>query len=282
MIKKAGKDSKMKKVIGIDGGGTTTKIVGFTEGGELIEPMFVKADDPTTSVYGAFGKFTEQNGIALCDISRVMITGAGSSFIKQSIYGLECRRVGEFESVARGGMYLSGLDEAIVVSMGTGTAIVHAKKDGSFEYLGGTGVGGGTMMGLSKKLLDMEDVDNIIECAKDGDLDKIDLRLKDISKKEIIPGMPDYFTAANFGKIDDLATKSDLALGIINMVFETVGMLSVFGARNYRIRDIVLTGNMTTIPQAREVFPLLDKMFDMNFIIPELSQFATVIGAALQ
>ncbi len=272
----------MKKVIGIDVGGTTTKIVGFTEDGRLIEPMFVKAADPTTSVYGAFGKFTEQNGIDLCDISRVMITGAGSSYINQSIYGLECRRVGEFESVARGGMYLSGLDEAIVVSMGTGTAIVHSKSDGSFEYLGGTGVGGGTMMGLSKKLLGMEEVDNIIECAKDGDLNKIDLRLKDISKKEIIPGMPDYFTASNFGKIDDLATKSDLALGIINMVFETVGMLSVFGARNYGIRDIVLTGNMTTVPQAAEVFPLLNKMFDMNFTIPKLSQFATVIGAALQ
>lgn len=271
----------MKKVIGIDVGGTTTKIVGFSEDGTLIEPMFVKAADPTTSIYGAFGKFTGENDIELSDISRVMITGAGSSSVKKPIYGLECHRVGEFESVARGGMYLSGLNEAIVVSMGTGTALVHAKSDGTFAYLGGTGVGGGTMMGLSKKLLDMESVDNIIECAKDGDLNKIDLRLKDLSKKEIIPGMPDYFTAANFGKIDDLAQKSDLALGIINMVFETVGMMSVFAARGCGLRNIVLTGNMTTVPQAKDIFPLLNKMFDMNFTIPERSQFATVIGAAL-
>ena len=45
----------MKNVIGIDIGGSTTKIVGFSDGGELIEPMAVKAADPLTSAYGAFG-----------------------------------------------------------------------------------------------------------------------------------------------------------------------------------------------------------------------------------
>ncbi len=272
----------MKTVIGIDVGGTTTKIVGFRQSGELVKPGFVKAADPTTSIYGAFGKFTHENCISLSEIERVMITGAGNAFIENPIYGLPCRHVGEFESVAKGGVYLSGLTEAIVVSMGTGTALVHTSADGSFQYLGGTGVGGGTLMGLSKKLIDMEDVDNIIEYAKDGDLNKIDLRLKDMSRKEVIPGMPDYFTASNFGKISDLATKSDLALGIVNMIFETIGMMSIFAARNYNIRDVVLTGNMTTIPQCRTIFNSLSKMFDMNFIIPSLAQFATVIGAALQ
>lgn len=272
----------MKTVIGIDVGGTTTKIVGFKGVGELIAPIFVKAADPTTSVYGAFGKFTHENSIDLSHIERVMITGAGNAFIENPIYGLPCRHVGEFESVAKGGMYLSRLSEAIIVSMGTGTALVHAKADGTHKYLGGTGVGGGTLMGLSKKLIDMEDVDNIIECAKEGDLNKIDLRLKDMSRKEIIPGMPDYFTASNFGKISDLAEKPDLALGIINMVFETIGMMAIFAARDYGIRDIVLTGNMTTIPQSRQFFGALSKMFDMNFLIPELAQFATVIGASLQ
>lgn len=36
----------MKTVIGIDVGGTTTKIVGFNQG-ELIEPLFVKSGDPS-------------------------------------------------------------------------------------------------------------------------------------------------------------------------------------------------------------------------------------------
>ena len=140
----------MKTVIGIDIGGSTTKIVGFRhENGKstLIDPIFVRATDAITSVYGAFGKFTMQNGLELSDIDRVLMTGVGASFINKPIYSLNCKTVSEFESVGLGGLYLSGLDEAIVVSMGTGTALIHAKKvDGKTQtaYLGGTGVGGGT------------------------------------------------------------------------------------------------------------------------------------------
>ena len=76
-----------KTVIGIDVGGTTTKIVGFCkENGRepaIIAPQFVKATDPLTSVYGAFGKFTAQNGLELSDIDRILVTGAGSSFLNK-------------------------------------------------------------------------------------------------------------------------------------------------------------------------------------------------------
>ena len=61
----------MKTVIGIDVGGSTTKIVGFQTNGterRLIEPLFVRATDAITSAYGAFGKFTMQNVLALSDI----------------------------------------------------------------------------------------------------------------------------------------------------------------------------------------------------------------------
>ena len=149
-----------RTVIGIDVGGTTTKIVGFrqkeTGEQELIAPQFVRATDPLTSIYGAFGKFTAENDLTLSDIDRIMMTGAGSVYVKDAIYNLPCSPVPEFTSSGVGGLYLSGLDEAIVVSMGTGTAINHAKrtKDGhEIKYLGGTGVGGGTLIGLSRKLI---------------------------------------------------------------------------------------------------------------------------------
>ena len=53
----------MSKTIGIDVGGSTTKIVGF-DNGKMISPLFVKASDQLASVYGAFGKFTDTNGIS--------------------------------------------------------------------------------------------------------------------------------------------------------------------------------------------------------------------------
>ena len=93
--------------------------------------------------------------------------------------------------------------------------------------------------------------------------------------------LPANMTAANFGKVSELATKEDLALGLINMIFETIGMMAVFNSRMHKTRDIVLTGNLTQIAQAEPTFRTLSDMFDVNFIIPERAQYSTVIGAAL-
>lgn len=274
----------MSYVIGIDVGGSTTKIVGFDKangGNKLISPLFVRATDPITALYGAFGKFTDINEIELSDIEIVKITGVGSAKINKSIYGLDCVRVPEFDCIGLGGLFLSGLEDAIVVSLGTGTAIIHAHRGEQMEYLGGTGVGGGTLVGLSKKLLGMDDIGHIQALAEEGNLDNIDWRIRNITKKELLPGAPEKMTAANFGNISDIATNADVALGIINMVFETIAMVARFAAKTYNLRDIVLTGNLTTLSQAPDIFRNLNAMFDLNFMIPENAQFGTVIGAAL-
>lgn len=275
----------MKLVLGIDVGGSTTKIVGFkTDGGkrELIEPQFVRANDPLTATYGAFGKFTDENGIDISDISKVMITGVGASYVKRSLYGLDCERVPEFGGIGRGGLYLSGLDEALVVSMGTGTALVHARSDGYMNYVGGTGVGGGTLMGLSKLLLKAETVAHIEEYAEDGALENIDLKIKDITASDSMTSLLRDMTAANFGNVSDIATKGDIAAGIMNLVFETVGMVSIFAARSCGVKNIVLTGNLTRLKRCKEKFEEFNTMgYGVRFIIPERAQFATVIGTAL-
>ena len=268
-------------VIGIDIGGSTTKIVGFDEEKKLVAPMFVHAEDQLTSIYGAFGKFTAENSIDLSQIKKIMLTGVGATYITSPLYNIPCDTLVEFPCVGRGGLYLSGLDEAIVVSMGTGTAIVRASSDGKFEYLGGTGVGGGTLIGLSKKRLGTDNIANIVELAEQGDISKVDLRVCDITRNDIHPGLSPDLTASNFGKVSDLATPSDIALGLLNMIYESVAMTAAFAARRYGIKDIVLTGNMTTLPQAKQVFENMNNLFEVNYIIPENSRFGTVIGAAL-
>ena len=271
-------------IIGIDVGGSTTKIGGFdvSDGGRrLIEPLFVRATDPITSIYGAFGKFTDENGLDLSDIAKVMITGVGSSYVQRPIYALPCEVMPEFRCIGLGGLYLSGLDRALVASLGTGTALVYAERGKEPQHLGGTGVGGGTLMGLSKKMLGMDNIRHIEELAREGDLNRVDLKIRDLTKDDIVPGFADKMTASNFANISDITTKPDIALGIINLVFETIGMVAIFAARNYQVRDIVLTGNLTSVAHAPEVFSSLNQMFDMNFIIPEHSQFGPVIGAAL-
>ncbi len=282
------KTDKIQTIIGIDVGGSTTKIVGFkaTPDGEksMFSPLFVKANDPITSIYGAFGKFTSENNINLDDIDRVMLTGVGSSFLSQPIYSLDCNAVTEFSAVGLGGLYLSGLDEAIVVSMGTGTALIHAKKTENgtdINYLGGTGVGGGTLIGLTKKMIGVGTIEHIESICEGGDLANVDLRVSDISKRANYSDVKDNLTASNFGKLSDIATQSDIALGVTNMVAETIFMLSLFAARGHGLRDIVLLGSLTGISQIRNVFENLGAEFGVNFIIPENAIFGTAIGAAL-
>jgi len=269
----------MGKIIGIDIGGSTTKIVGL-DNNKIFNPMLVKAADPVSSVYGAFGKFLSVNKLSLNDIEKVKITGVGSSFITDNLYGIPTGKVDEFRAIGIGGLFLSGLDKAIIVSMGTGTAFVSASYN-EVKHMGGTGVGGGTLLGLSNRMLNVRSFDDLIETAQGGNLANIDLTIKDISMDSSVGVLPPDTTASNFGKISDLATRADLALGIINLVFQTIGMLSVFATRIDNIKDIVLTGNLVNVPQAKDIFDNLGNIFDVRFHIPEHAEYATAAGAAI-
>lgn len=115
-----------KIAIGIDVGISTTKIVGIRDG-EVVSPLWIKATDPVTSLYGAFGKFLHDNDIALDDVERVMLTGVGAAYINSPIYGLTTQKVEEFIADGLGAAFESKLNRMIVVSMGTGTSLVSTR-----------------------------------------------------------------------------------------------------------------------------------------------------------
>jgi len=43
----------------------------------------------------------------------------------------------------------------------------------------------------------------------------------------------------------------------------------------------VLIGNLTLLPQCKDIFPPLEKLYNVRFHIPKYSEFCTAIGAAL-
>ena len=81
----------MKIAIGIDVGISTTKIVGIRDG-KVVKPMRIKATDPITSLYGAFGKYLYDNRIDLSDVEQVMLAGVGAHYIDKPVYGLQIGR----------------------------------------------------------------------------------------------------------------------------------------------------------------------------------------------
>lgn len=280
----------MKATVGIDVGGSRTKIVAI-RGDEMLTPMTVKANDPVASAYGAFGKFTSENGLSISDIDKVITTGVGASYLGNNFFGIDSTFITEFGCVARGGLYLAKKREAIVMSMGTGTAINCAKcgaaggKNDYYGteavYLGGTGVGGGTLTGLARKLLGIDDIDHLISLAEEGDISNVDLTVGDITKAGSMPEIAANLTAANFGKLSDLASPSDIALGLVNLVIESAAMLSVFAAHAHGLSDVVVTGHVVTYELTKRMFLSLAPLFGVDFIIPDGAQYATAIGAAM-
>ena len=266
-------------VIGIDVGGSTTKIVGLNEG-EIISPMFITATDPVSSLFGAFGKYIYSNNISLSDIEHVMITGVGSAYVEGNIYGLPTSKADEFQSDGLGAHFGSKLEKLIVVSMGTGTTLIQVEGD-KIRYLGGLGMGGGTLMGLSSLLLKTTNIDTIQELAERGNVKNVNLQIEDICKNDL-EGLPLYATASLFGKVaNSHACDEDIAIGIYYLVIQTIGCAAVLSALNSGIKDIVPIGNLAQIPQCRIIFKMIEDLYKVRFHIPEHAEFRTAIGAAL-
>ena len=266
-------------ILGVDIGGSTTKIVGLQDG-KCIGKLQVRAADQITSMYGAIGNFLSGQKLGLENVSSIKLTGVGASFVEEQIYGIKTYKVNEFNAIGYGALSLTGLGEALVVSMGTGTAFVRAEME-EVIHLGGSGVGGGTVLGLASLMLRKSDIDAILALAEKGNLKNIDLSVRDILGKEM-QTLPSDLTAANFGKIKSTASNSDVALGTINMVFETIGMLAVFALKNDTIKDVILTGTLATFPQVETVFSKFHEHTDCNFIIPPDAVYATALGACLE
>ena len=265
-------------IIGIDVGISTTKIVGI-KNNKVSAPIRITAADPITSLYGAFGKYLHDNDIELKDVEHVMLTGVGAAYIDQPIYGLPTSKSLEFVADGLGARFESKIDHSIVVSMGTGTTFILCNGD-DMRHIGGIGVGGGTLAGLSRIMLNTNDISQVVEMAKKGNIRNIDLAIGDISAHPL-PGLPMDTTASNFARAQNDASKEDIAAGLIKMVLQSIGSAAYLASLGSDIRDFVLIGNLSLLPQCKEVFPGLEKLYNIRFHVPKHSQYCTAIGAAL-
>ena len=265
-------------LIGIDVGISTTKIVGIREG-EVVSPIRITAVDPVTSLYGAFGKYLHDNNFGLEDIEHVMLTGVGSAYISQPIYGLPTSKCDEFVADGLGARYESGLDKASVVRRGTGTSFV--KCEGcKMEHIGGIGTGGGTLQGLSRLLLNTSDIKYVSGIATKGNLANINLLIGDISARPL-PGLPMDATASLFGKAQSNTSQEDIAKGLVYLVLQSIGSAAILAGQGTGIYDFILIGNLTLLPQCHDIFPAMAELYGVRFHIPKHSEFCTAIGAAL-
>ena len=270
----------MDVILGIDIGGSTTKIVGLRTDGSVVSMLRVRAEDQVTSLYGALGNYLTSSGLTLQDVRRVVLTGVGASYVDGDIFGLPTCKVDEFSASGTGALALSGQEQAVVVTMGTGTAFMWAERGGAVRHLCGSGIGGGTLGGLCRKLVGMERFGQIKKLAEQGDLGQVDLTIADITCHPA-PALDPTLTAANFGNLAEDASPADLAAGAVNLVLQAIGTMTVLACQCCDTRTVVLTGSMTTLSQVKPNFENFEKLYGIHYIVPENATFATAIGAGL-
>ena len=208
-----------------------------------------------------------------------MITGVGSAYIDTPVYGLPTSKAEEFIADGLGARFETDIDRMMVVSMGTGTSII--KCDGAdIKHIGGIGVGGGTLQGLSRLLLKTNDIGQVAELAEKGDKSKINVLISDISAKPI-PGLPMDAIASLFGNAKADASREDIAKGIIWMVLQSICSATYLSSLGSGIKDFVMIGNLTRLPLCAPVFAENEKLYGVRFHIPHYAEFSTAIGAAL-
>lgn len=272
----------MMTTIGIDAGGTLTKVAYQDDAGALQVQhypstqlarvaAFINAH-PEIETIGMTGGRAEQLNALLDD--------------QRPLYFLV-----EFEATLRGvneqlKQQNSNLARCIITNIGSGTSI-HYKNGDAYQRVSGTGIGGGTLVGLSALMTGEYDYHTIAEHAKTGNRKKVDLMVADIFEGMEVPAPLDPdLTASNFGKVGLKSPrdyeKADLLATTMGLVGEVVSTLSIQLAEQYQVEHIVYIG--TTLDhndKLREVIASYTKLKKKTAVFLGDEGFSGAIGALL-
>ncbi len=261
-------------VIGIDAGASLTKIA-VAQDGDVAHELH-----PSTDAPALFGR------IAALEPGRVGLTGAGAARWADA---LSCPivRVNEFAAWGSGASALLreqdalGSDPYLIVSVGTGTSILHA--DGmSVNRVGGTALGGGTIVGLGGLLLGGIEFDELAALAQQGNRRNVDLIVSDIySPGEI--ALTGDITAASFGKPDVHEKKpapADLADAVMGLVGENVALICNGFAAAQGIRRVVFAGStLRNNPALNDTLRVVSLAYGREPLVLDSVEFAGARGA---
>jgi len=265
-------------IVGLDIGACMTKGV-LMEDLSIIKTSYILTEDSDTSALKVLKVLLEDTQMGL--ITSIAISGGGARKIGENLLDFPVIKVDEIKAIGIGGLSLAGKSKGLIINAGTGTAIVAAYNEGKkVAHVGGTGVGGGTLLGLSERLLGTHNFERIEMMAEKGDAGKVDLTVFDIvgGPVGIIPAEA---TASNFGKIRAEASEEDIAAGLFNMVCQVVGVVGVMAAKAYRLEDdVIVTGGLAKSALASSIIRKTMSLFGINPCIPENCEYCTAIGAA--
>jgi type II pantothenate kinase len=220
---------------------------------------------------------------------RVGLTGGGAEGLGRLLDG-EATRVNEFAAWGTGMAEVLGLpqnpaaERYLVASVGTGTSVLLA--DGlSVSRIGGTALGGGTVVGLGTQLLGSADFAEIAGLAARGSRREVDLLVSDIYRAGEFPLAADL-TASSFAKLAredrgaDAPRPEDLAAALMGLVGENVALICSGLAAAAQVPRILYAGStLRDNPALCSVIALVTSALGRTPVFPEHGEFAGAVGA---
>ena len=259
-----------KKVVGVDLGASGTKIV-LMRGTKLLKST---KQQPGETLEEALVRFNPE------DANCITVTGVGAAALPDTILKKKVVKVDEFASLYRGASITAKRLNMIVASVGTGTAFVRVTPFGAW-HLGGSGVGGGMLEGMSKKLFGSFDPKALQALAAEGRPENCDLLIKDVTTGQIGNLTPET-TVANLSKAGT-ADDASLARGLYTLIFQSIGVMGAFCTKAHLTRTIFVCGTiLDSQPIAKEMLDGIAKLHKVRFVIPENAAFITAIGSTRQ
>jgi type II pantothenate kinase len=220
--------------------------------------------------------------VALETLAWVAVTGGNRSQVPAAIGACALHQVAEVEAIGRGGLALAGVESALVTSAGSGTAVVAATLAGA-RHVTGTGVGGGTLVGLARLLAGTADPREIDALAQAGRDAALNLTLEEVLGGAIGPLPPDT-TAVNFGRVARRpveATPADMAAALVNMVGQVIAIIAINAARAERLENVVVVGHLTDLASVRHTLQRVGAFYGAPITTPGDGGAATALGALL-
>ena len=266
--------------IGIDIGTSTTKLAVIDEAYKVIITKRLEKEDQPMLEW-MIDKLSIELGMNNENCKGCFLTGVGASFFeKDSLAGYPVCKVDEIKAIGAGGLQLAGVDSGLVVSIGTGTAFVNAEGN-QYTHLGGSCLGGGTLVGLGKLLLNEDNSQGISHMAEAGDMCNVDLCMVDVTK-ENVSFLPEDATAAHFAKVTDKTTSADVARSLLNMISQNIAVMAFFCCQNVNKKNVILIGGMTSLSQTGYDCSRVGELYHIDFKVPEHASYAVAIGACVE
>ncbi len=213
---------------------------------------------------------------------RVAITGGKYRSLPERLGPVELVKVSEVTAIGRGGLHLSGLEKALVVSAGSGTAMV-AARGSEFSHVTGSAVGGGTLQGLARLLLGTTQPQEIDRLALLGDANRADLTLVE-AVGGAVGRLPVNANAVNFGRLAGEAvdlSREDRAAGLVRLIGQVIAVIAINAARAEGLEVVVVTGHLVDLPSVCNVMNEVAGYYNATIHIPSQPGSATALGAFL-